>query len=138
MRFDRNGFYRPNPGMLEKLYDYLVQGWGRDSGHSGWAVVTTVVTWALMPDRPWLAAAIGSNVYAIPKEIWDLRPMDKNDRWIRPTIDTFSDYLTYQVGWPLVITLQAVVLRDLAYLGYGAGVFLALAAVYLFLVTRKL
>ena len=112
---------------MKKLINSLVQNWGRDSGHACVGVLLTVVAWALMPEHPYWAALIGGNAYSLPKEGIDI----SKHRPRRIHLGNVADYVSYQTGWPLVVTLHNG-------LGYGALVFLGIAGLYLVLVWKGL
>jgi len=127
MRFDRDGFYKKDKGAFMTLGEYLVRDWGRDAGHSLNGVVLTVVAWAILPDQPYWAALIGGTVYMLPKELIDFKTWHLK----RMSLDKVSDAVSYQSGWPLVVTLSVG-------LGWGALVLGGIAALYLGLVWLKL
>lgn len=82
----------------DAIKKYLVKNYGYDSGHGQLAVLITAVFIAFGMGPFW-AGLIGGNIYAIPKEIIDIKRYAVGNRRIH--IDNISDYTSYQLSWPL-------------------------------------
>ena len=110
--------------MIETIKRYLTQNYGYDAGHSLMGVLIGMTLFGF-GTPVWLAGLLGGLLYAVPKEIYDIKAHGG-----KPQLDNYCDLVSYQLSWPAVLMANHQPIVALL-------VLMVIGVTYLYLVYKK-
>jgi len=110
--------------VIETIKKYLTKNYGYDGGHGLMGVLIGLTLFGF-GTPVWLAGLLGGLLYAVPKEIYDIKTHGGKIH-----TDHVCDLVSYQLSWPAVLMASHQPIVALL-------VLMIIAVTYLYLVYKK-
>jgi len=114
--------------VIETIKGYLTKNYGYDGGHGLMGVLIGLTLFGF-GTPVWLAGLLGGLLYAVPKEISDIKKHG-GLRWSNIHTDNVCDLVSYQLSWPAVLMASHQPILALL-------VLMVIGVTYLYLVHQK-